>query len=277
MLFWRVSDLVKKNLLTMDILEGIERSDGCPLCYLWTKSEERLLRHLLTNEVVMDPDFRKKVTAAKGFCNRHMHLLYRTAYSGRTENGRGYARYMQGVVEKIVEQIAPLTADLEGIELADSKIFFLKRKQKLSLLDSKIKHATRGQKPCPACESLWSLDRIHLHTLVQMLEDKEFRKEFKSSRGLCLPHFLSAMQMLNRAKFENPLIVARTLIETEIKSLKLVGSYLSEFVRKSSWNFRKEPRGPEINANHMVLILLAGTEGLYQVHKKDIFEETTGS
>jgi hypothetical protein len=182
---------------------------------------------------------------------------------------------MQGVVERIMEQIAPLTTDLDGLESADSKIFFRGRKQRLSLLDSKIKHAIEGQKPCPACESLWSSDQIHLHTLVQMLDDKDFREEFKSSRGLCLPHFLSAIQMVNRAKLENPLMVVRTLVGTEIKRLKLVKRYLSEFVRKSCWDFRNEPAGPEINANPMVLNLLAGIEGLYQAYKKEIFEETT--
>jgi hypothetical protein len=68
-------ELVEKNLLTIAILEGIEKSDGCPLCYLWAKSEERLLENLLADEMVMDPNFREKVTSAKGFCNRHMHLL----------------------------------------------------------------------------------------------------------------------------------------------------------------------------------------------------------
>jgi len=253
--------LVEKNLLTIAIFEGIEKSKGCPLCYLWAKNEERLLEHLLTDEVVMDPDFREKVTAAKGFCNRHMHLLYRTAYSGHTEDGLGYALYMQGVVERIIEQLAPLATDSNDLDSTNSKIFFRGRKQRqrLSLLNSKIKHVVQGQKPCPACESLWSSDQIHLHTLVQMLDDKDFREEFKSSRGLCLPHFLSAIQMVNRNKLKNPVMVARTLVRIEIKRLKLVERYLSEFVRKSSWDFRNEPAGPEVNANPMVLNLLVGT------------------
>jgi len=51
--------------------------------------------------------------------------------------------------------------------------------------------------------------------------------------------------------------------------------YLSEFVRKSCWDFRNEPAGPEVNANPMVLNLLVGIEGLYQAYKKEVLEETT--
>jgi hypothetical protein len=268
-------ELVEKNLLTIAILEGIEKSDGCPLCYLWAKSEERLLENLLADEMVMDPNFREKVTSAKGFCNRHMHLLYRTAYGGRSGDGLGYALYMQGVVEKIVEQIATLATGLDGLESAEGKIFFRGRKQRLSLLHSKIKHAIEGKSPCPACESLRSSDQVHLNTLVRMLDDKDFREEFKSSRGLCLPHFLLAIQRVNQVKLENPVLVVRTLVETEIKSLKLVKSYLSEFVRKYCWDFRNEPAGPEINANRMVLNLLAGVEGLHQAYNEEILNKAT--
>ena len=268
--------MVKKNLLTIAILEGIEKSKGCPLCYLWAKSEERLLEHLLTNEVVMNPDFREKVTAAKGFCNRHMHLLYKTTHSGHTENGLGFAHYMQGVVEGIIEQLAPLATDLNDLDSTNSKILFRGRKQRLSLLKffGKTKNVVQGKKPCPACESLWSSDQIHLHTLVQMLDDEDFCEEFKSSRGLCLPHFLSAIRMINQNKLKNPVMAAQTLVRIEIKRLKLVERYLSEFVRKSSWDFRNEPAGPEVDANPMVLNLLVGIEGLYQAYKKEVLEET---
>jgi predicted membrane-bound dolichyl-phosphate-mannose-protein mannosyltransferase len=104
-----------------------------------------------------------------------------------------------------------------------------------------------------------------------MLDGKDFREKFKSSRGLCLPHFLSAIQIVNREKLGNPAAVARTLVKTEMKRLKLVERYLSEFVRKSSWDFRNKPAGPEVNANAMVLDLLVGIEGLYLAYNRDLW------
>jgi len=48
-----------------------------------------------------------------------------------------------------------------------------------------------------------------------------------------------------------------------MKRLELTENYLSEFARKQRWEFRHEPKGPEANANYIVLNLLAGIEGLY--------------
>jgi len=259
--------LIEKNLLTIAVLEGIEKSEGCPLCYLWVKSEEHFMEYLLTNEVTMSPEFRERVQAAKGFCNRHMHLLYKTAYEGHTEDGLGYALYMQGVVEKIIESLASLSPDYVSNfrKSNDSNVIVRRRRQRqaFTLLSSGLERAVQGKTPCPACESLWSSNKIHLHTLVQMLDDKDFREEFKSSKGLCIPHFISAIRMAGQSKLKNPVDVACTLIEVEIKHLQLAKHYLSEFIRKRSWDFRNEPPGPEINANTMILNLLVGVEGLY--------------
>jgi len=259
--------LIEKNILTVAVLEGIERSDGCPLCYLWVKSEKRFMEYLLTNELTMSPEFREKVLAAKGFCNHHMHLLLRTAQRGHTEDGLGYALYMQGVVEGIIESLAPLSPDnVSNLrESNDTNVIVRRRRQRqaFTLLSSGLERAVQGKTPCPACESLWSSDKIHLDTLVQMLDDKDFREDFKSSKGLCLPHFASAIRMTNQSNLKNPADVAHTLIVLEIKHLQLVKHYLSEFIRKYSWDFRNEPPGPEVNANLMALNMLVGVEGLY--------------
>ena len=255
--------MIEKNLLTLAILEGIEKAEGCALCYLWVKSEESHMKHLLSNEVVMDSEFREKVIAARGFCNRHAHLLYKATYKGYTEDGLGYALYMKDVVRKIIDELAPLPAN----HLSDSNSFnkqtFLgkRRKKALSILGNKVKHAVQGRQVCPACEFLWSMDQTRLYTLVQMLDDEDFRKEFASSNGLCLPHFVSAIQMVCTSKLNNPVKVSRELIRMEKKRLQLVEDLLSEFVRKQSWDFRNEPAGPEVNANPFVLNLLFGAEG----------------
>ena len=106
------------------------------------------------------------------------------------------------------------------------------------------------------------MDEVYLHTLIQMLDVEDFQKQFKSSKGLCLPHFASAFQIISRNKFKNPSSIAKTLIETEKENLQLVEHYLSELIRKQSWDFRDEPFGPEVDAKHTALNLLVGVEGL---------------
>jgi len=46
----------------------------------------------------MDPEFRERVLSAKGLL--YMHLLYENAHSVGTEDGLGYAIYMQSIVKE---------------------------------------------------------------------------------------------------------------------------------------------------------------------------------
>jgi hypothetical protein len=252
--------LIEKNILTVAILEAMEKSDGCPLCYLWTKAEERCIRHVLTSEVVMDPEFREKVVDARGFCNRHAHMLIQTRESGV---GLGYALYMKDVVKKVAEQLSALCTNLSNVSESSKGGILSRKKSSITALDSLIKHKKTQGRQCPLCEHLWSMDRIHLRTLVQMLDNEDFRKEFNSSKWLCLPHFASAMRMICTSKLTNPIYVAQALLGSETKRFQLIENLLSEFIRKQSWDFRNEPAGPEVNANLLALNLLVGAKGLY--------------
>jgi hypothetical protein len=256
---------MEKNMLTVAVLDAVKNSNECLLCYLWLKAETRLMEHLLSNEVVMDSEFRERVLAAKGFCNYHMHLLYKTAYGGYTENGLGYALYMLDIVKRFVEQVGSINlASQPRPEISKSSIKRGKRRRKaFSVLCDAMEQAVRGEQPCPACESLWSSDEINLHTLVQMLEDKNFREDFKSSKGLCLLHTISAIRMIGQSKLKDPENATQILIEASMSRLRLAEHYLSEFIRKKNWKFRNEPLGPEVNADAMVLNLIAGVNGLY--------------
>lgn len=257
---------MEKNILTVAVLDAIENSDKCLLCYLWLKEENHLMEHLLTDEVVMDSEFRSKVVAARGFCNHHMHLLYKTAHGGSLD-GLGYALYMQDVVKRLVKQIESINLDSLSRLNVSTKSSIVTRRRRLSkafsTLCNAVERVVRGEQPCPACESLGSSDQIHLHTIVQMLDNENFREEFKSSKGLCIPHTISAIRMSNQSKLKNSANVTQILIEVCMNRLRLVEHYLSEFIRKRSWNFRNEPPGPEVNANAMVLNIIAGVNGLY--------------
>jgi hypothetical protein len=257
--------MVEKNLLTISILEAIEQSAGCPLCYLWSKDEGRYMEHLLTNEVVMDPWFREKVVLARGFCIQHTHLLYRTARAPGVLDGGSFALYMHSVIESI-EDLESLSHKSLGA-LAKRRKFGIVTKRRthrelLLKLHKTLTHAVKGEQACPACESLSASDRRHLGTMVEMLYDKGFREEFRSSNGLCLPHFLSAIRMVDLGKNKESISVAGTLIEVEQVRLHLIAHYLSEFIRKQRWDARNEPRGAEGKANYLSLNLLAGAEGL---------------
>lgn len=254
---------MNKNALILDILEGIGKGEVCLLCYLWEKNEKRLMFHFLQNEAVMDPVFRDKVTDSKGFCNHHMHLLYETAYGGRGGDTLGYALYMQSVVERFLRGFDCLPiGDLKALS---NNIFDFRSKSKQKILDfsDRVEYTVQGQRPCPACESLLSSDRVYLETSVEMLDGRKFEIELKSFRGLCLPHFMSSIKILSQIKVKYIDEVANKLVEVEKGCFKLLFAYLSEFIRKRKWDYRNEPAGAEVNANLIALKMLTGIEGLY--------------
>jgi hypothetical protein len=268
--------LIEKNILTIDILGAMENSVGCPLCYLWARHERRLMENLLTDEMVMDPGVRQKVVLAKGFCNYHAHLLYKTAHTPDVLDGLGYALYMKDIVESTIERLRVLP--LENLSRLENKTemnilsWRKKRRDMFLRLYKAVRYAVQRERPCPACESVRSFDEIHLDTLLKMLDDEDFRKNLASSKALCLPHFLSAVGIARSSKLRDPGNVVGTLFDLEKTRLQTAADYLSEFIRKQDWNARSEPRGPEVNANSMSLNLLVGAQGLCKGRRCDEYQ-----
>ena len=102
------------------------------------------------------------------------------------------------------------------------------------------------------CEHLRSLDEMHLYTLLEMLDDDSFRKDFQRlKRGLCLPHFEAAMGLLESSRLRDSAKIAMWVFELEIVHLELIAHYLSEFLRKQRCDVRNEPRGAEGKVNYL--------------------------
>jgi len=222
------------------------------------------MEHLLTNESSKNPDVTKRVSDSKGFCNRHTHMLYKTSSGGGTEDGLGYAYYMQIAVRKIKEEIMALPARITKDSTSKGIASRLTRqRQSMNLIAKKAREALPGKRLCPACQFLWSYDKNEIITLLGMLDDAEFRKKFESSKGLCLPHFVAALNAVNESHIKNPSEVSRSLVHTELNLLQEAEKLLSEFIRKHDWKFSGEPYGSEARANFLALNLLVGAEGLY--------------
>ena len=258
-------EVVRDNLLTGPILEGLEQAEGCLLCYLWLRDERRFIEHLLMDEVVMNPDFLEEVEAARGFCNRHMHLFYDIAYKSYGADGLAYALYMQAVIERIAGDFQSLCSRFERDIKSTVKFHFPVRgmRRKSPSLYRAFERVVEGERSCPVCSHLLSFDSMRLSTLVEMLGDEDFRRKFESSDGLCLPHFLSAIRLIDERGFENAVDAIQALLKVEMRRIGLVKHLLSEFIRKRSWVFKDEPAGSEVDVNHIVMNLLSGVEGLY--------------
>jgi hypothetical protein len=220
--------------------------------------------HLLTNEVNMDPDFRAKVVNARGFCNRHMHLLYNTAYTPGSQDGLGYALYMLDVVKTLAENVQSVRSSIINVNTSGSRI--LRRREFAKLLKQaimRLENNVKGTEECPACEYLKQLDALRRGTLIRMLdEDVEFREIFSKSRGFCIPHFMSLVKTASDTKIKHQEIVLNLIFEVESKNIERLQTLLKKFIERFDWRREQKSYGEEVEANTIVKSVLKGVEGL---------------
>lgn len=264
--------MVEMSISTIPVLDAFEKAGNCPLCDIWVKNEDSYLEYVESNEVTMNPEFREKVIAASGFCNRHMHRLYHMAFSGRTENGLGYALYARDVIGRIEESTGAEQSDIrQAIRHLRSKNLLTKRRnlrKGFARIVARAEKAIQGTIICPICAMLQESDRRTIGTFLNMLEDEEFARVFAKSEGMCLPHFVSAMKLLpkSRATLE---VVGSLMLEVELRKVKKVGHLLGERIRKYSWDYRNEKiTNDEASSQENALKTLVGVEGLYCESRK---------
>ncbi|MDG6926747.1 MAG: hypothetical protein JRN09_09375 [Nitrososphaerota archaeon] len=259
--------MLEKTITTIPILGAFERANGCPLCLLWTESEESYLERVEANEVTMDPEFRKKVIAAAGFCNRHMHLLFEISFSGHTENGLGYALYAKDVLETLEGKIGELKPRARVEPRRGSSGGFLSKRttprRPMREAAFGAARALHGNRICPICEMLLDSDRRTLATFLNMLRDKAFASIYTESGGICLPHFASSLGLLAEDKERSDTVVV-LLFEVQNERLSRLRTLLDSRIRKYAWDHHDEAlSSDEADSQEDALRMIAGAEGLY--------------
>ena len=162
-------------------------SGECPLCTLMEGAEETCLRSF-PHSRVMEPRVRVK-TNKDGFCPDH----YRRLYERENKLGLGLI-----VHTHLHEQLPQLRAAFDGMRTAARKA----RK-----MDDAASTIARLRDRCFICDLLQGdLDRYVFTILFLWSKDAEFLPKLRSSRGFCLPHFLSllasARKMLRADRLE---------------------------------------------------------------------------
>ncbi len=236
------------------------------------KDESSYIEYVQTSEVTVNLEFREELVSATGFCNRHMYLLYRYAFSGRGENGLGYATYAKDVISKLEKKLDSVRTDLRvAIRRTRRKNIFARGKAWTAAIQASVvelEKTVRGSSICPLCDMLLGADQRTISTFLGMLEDQGFASLFAKSNGICLPHYVSAMESLldSRSKSE---AVAGQLMQVELENLRRIDHLLGERMRKYSWDFRDEKiTEDESSSQEMALTVISGAEGLYSRSRK---------
>jgi hypothetical protein len=232
-----------------DLLDAMQEK-GCPVCHIALRGVQHYLESI-NYEYVNDPAFREEVEPAQGFCSYHatqwLHtahvlgtaLIYRAVLRSLTRDlERMQPRRRQGgILAGIASAVGPAPQRSDATP-----------EPNCDLLLPRIR--------CPACARRAEIESTTIETLIEGLEDPEFRTAYERSDQLCIPHL---RQALCRAPEEPGFSVLR---DAAVATHRQLEQHLSEVIRKHDYRFKDEPRGEERDSVARAVNRIAGLPGI---------------
>lgn len=220
---------------------------GCPLCRLLARNADSYIDGLLW-ELVNDPEIRRELNHARGYCREHGWLLMRHGAS------LGVAILMEDVLNTVLEvmdageYVSPPGFSLQQVWQG------LNHQPHSDSGQTGLAAELSPQSPCPVCVQMEHGKAYYLDALLAYLGEgpDSLAPDYKASAGLCLPHFRLALQRApNRPTFEN-LVAAQKVV------WKRLQAELREFIRKSDYRYIKEGFGEEGNSWRRAIEAISG-------------------
>ena len=202
---------MKEHIYSIPLTEALEQKCDCILCALEEKFEEQAADYFL-GASMMEPDARE-ITNEKGFCRRHLKMLF----------------------EKQNRLSLALTLETHVKEL--SRKVDIKKKEKISSLAL----------TCAMCDKLNHELALAAGNLAYLWgKNKDFKKMFEESNGLCLEHTALAIKMcegeLGGKKKEQFISM---LVEKEKEALSRLYKDLHGFTLSFDYRYAKNELTPE--------------------------------
>ena len=196
-------------------------NEECFLCSLEDELESKYMDTYLS-ELVMDAASREKIIKSRGFCNHHYYKLLIAANKPTSPDGHGVALINESIAEKLIQDL---------------------RKLKSRGMDGTQKLLSAGNK-CPACVHLDEFARKYAEKIIELLSSNngEFLELLKESKGFCMPHLITLLDVALEVAPDKMEQIAETLIEVEEKNLQRLSSELAEYVRRQSYEFSDKDR-----------------------------------
>jgi len=235
---------------------------------MWTREEASLTEGIRRDDLSADPKLKEKLVVASGFCNRHTHAIHKATTSANVQVGLGCPECARTVLKKFEENLAPLLASLrsgKGREEPGKEM----EEDPLTATIAVLEKTVSGDAMCPVCEKLLGSDKARVTSLLQMMESKDFAELYAKSDALCMPHFVTAMQLLPGSSVKSLEGTWTLLVKTELARLASVDNLLNERMKKYTWDFRDEGITPEeAGAQKTGMLALVGVEGLFGRQRK---------
>jgi len=209
------------DIAYLRIKRVIGSDEECFLCALEDEIERKYMDTYLS-ELVMDASSREKIIESRGFCNHHFYKMLIAANKPGSSDGHGIALVNESIVDKLIQDL---------------------HKQKSHHIDDLHKLLATENK-CPACIYLSEFAKMYVEKIVELLSsgNEEFLKLLKESKGFCIPHFVTLVQVAKDVAPAQSQKIIKTLMEIEEKNLRRLNSELAEYVKRQSYEFSEKDR-----------------------------------
>jgi hypothetical protein len=234
---------INKSRSYIRLLEALKEPD-CPICKLLLEDSRAYLDQLLY-ESVLDVPTRMLLMESFGFCSWHARQI--PTLPAICAPNIGFSIFASDLLRKL--DYAGRAMIQNHLWKRDWKSWFKKKPRTLA---SVIK-----ERSCPACDHVKQFESYHTKDLLDSLGEPEFFEAYKTSQGICLPHFFILEQSCSSHRNFRPLLDAHL---TKAKALR---ETLEEFIRKQDFRLSDEITPEETKAWKLALDLLTGKPGIF--------------
>lgn len=237
-------DVTEKFFGYFRLLDACARS-GCPVCSLVEDDGRRYLGALLYEQVT-DPDTRRRIRAAWGFCNWHTWMLLEVPNAAS-----GAAILYEDLVRISLDRIRRMR---DGTTTFDTRTWsrLLARRRRPTIVELR-----RRRRSCPACAWVSEAEVRYLATLTRFVDDPQLARAHASSDGLCAPHLLAAVE-LSSGTVELGRLLDLTMLKWNALRRDLEG-----FVGKHDYRNRVPFTDAEASSYRRAFEMMAGRQGVW--------------
>jgi len=231
------------DILTLDLYESLKQP-GCPICNAGVIAERRYMGFFL-REYVNDVQARIKLQNSWGFCNLHAWQLQELELY-ESNDGLGNAILYEWMVARTIISTKKVKQQL----MQNLKTAYFNFKSK----PADVTETFRKTQECPVCSVSINSKSFHLETLVQKLAEDEFIKRYNASDGLCLQHFIQALDL----PVDRNLL--QILCDLQISRMSNILNNLNSYIGKHDYQNKEAYTADEEAALIKAVSLMAGNK-----------------
>ena len=201
---------MRENICTLPVVDIFSEVDGCPLCRMKEKLNERITDYIL-GPAMMDPDIRI-ATNKEGFCEKHLNSLL------EKDNKLQFALILESHLEEF------------------SKVLKAKDAKKIN----------SAVNECFICNKInWGYTRMLKTIMLSYENDSSFRKMFENQEYFCPSHAADLIENANKKTMKSyhkdftNFIIAKSLENLSYIKENIIG-FKNLFDYRSSYDKEKE-------------------------------------